>query len=226
MAVQAPTQLFLPGFAARARSYDEGLPAGWEALQPPSLSASRGSLHALVDWLADELARRPAPALIAGHSMGAALAILVAARDPGTVSGLVLIAPAGLPLSKPIRACIADFVRHLVAGNHELGCTVASGAELLRSPKGTVRLVRALRRLDLRSQMLRVRQAGTPVTVVGCDTDTLTTRDHCLSAARLLGAGYRELRLDGGHAWMFGRWPALATVLAGTPGVGPLAPTP
>jgi pimeloyl-ACP methyl ester carboxylesterase len=211
---QAATRLFLPGFAARARSYDEGLPGGWEALQPPPLSASRGSLTALVDWLAQELARRPAPAVLAGHSMGAALAILVAARDPGAVAGLTLIAPAGLPLSKPIRASVADFARQLVAGRHDLGPALVSAADLLRSPGGTVRLIRTLRGLDLRQQMARVREAGTPVTVIGCDTDSLITSAHCRSAARFLGGSYRELRLDGGHVWMFGRWPTFATLLA------------
>jgi pimeloyl-ACP methyl ester carboxylesterase len=214
----APTRLFLPGFAARARSYGEGLPAGWEALQPPAVAVSGGSLTMLVDWLAREVARRPAPALLAGHSMGAALAILLAARDPSTVAGLTLIAPAGLPLTKPVRASAADFIRQLAAGRHDLGQACASAAELLRSPQATIRLIHVLRHLDLRHQMSRVRQAGTPVTVVGCDTDTLVTRVHCQRAARFLGGSYREVRLDGGHVWMFGRWPTLATVLAETPG--------
>jgi pimeloyl-ACP methyl ester carboxylesterase len=146
--------------------------------------------------------------------MGAALAILVAARDPSAVSGLVLIAPAGLPLTKPVRASAADYARQLVAGSHRLGDALTSGAELLGSPRGAIRMIRALRRLDLRSEMTRVRDGGTPVTVVACDTDTLTSPAHCMSAAGLLGGRYRELRLDGGHVWMFGRWPALSAVLA------------
>ena len=197
----------------------KAFPRGWESLQPPPLAVSRGSLSALADWLAAELERRPAPALLAGHSMGAALAILVAARDPGSVSGLILIAPAGLPLTKPIKASVADFVRQGVAGKHGLANTLASAAELLRSPRSTLRLIRALRRLDLRAHMSRVRQAGTPVTVVGCDSDTLTTPAHCQSTAELLGGRFCELQLDGGHVWMFGRWPSLASVLADAPGV-------
>ena len=39
--------------------------------------------------------------------------------------------------------------------------------------------------------------------------------------ARLLGGCYREVRLDGGHVWMFGRWPDLVTVLAEAPGAIP-----
>jgi pimeloyl-ACP methyl ester carboxylesterase len=155
--------------------------------------------------------------MLAGHSMGAALAIVMAAREPDAVSGLTLIAPAGLPLTKPIRASAADFLRQGVARKHGLSYTLSSAAELLRSPRSTVRLIRALRRLDLRRHMLRVRQTGTPVTVVGCASDTLTPPAHCRDTARFLGADYHELRLDGGHVWMFGRWPAFATVLANDP---------
>ena len=49
--------LFLPGFGARASAYAEGLPEGWEALQPPSPSLTDGSLDALSGWLVTELAR-------------------------------------------------------------------------------------------------------------------------------------------------------------------------
>lgn len=211
---QGATRLFLPGFGARARSYDDGLPSGWESLQPPPPSVTGGSLTVLADWVAGEIARRPGPAFIAGHSMGAALAILVAARNPGAVSGLLLIAPAGLPLSKPLRASASDFARQLVTGTHRVGDALTSATELLTAPAGTIRLIRSLRRLDLRRQMKSIRDAGTPVTVIGCASDTLTTPAHCVSAATMLGGRYHELRLDGGHVWMFGRWGAFETVLA------------
>jgi pimeloyl-ACP methyl ester carboxylesterase len=210
---QGATRLFLPGFGARARSYDDGLPVGWESLQPPPPSVTGGSVAALANWVSSEIARRPGPAFLAGHSMGAALAILVAAQNPDAVSGLLLIAPAGLPLSKPIRTSAGDFTRQLVTGTHRVGDALSSAVELLASPAGSVRLIRALRRLDLRRQMAAVREAGMPVTVIGCATDTLTTPEHCISTAALLGGRYHELRLDGGHVWMFGRWSALETVL-------------
>jgi pimeloyl-ACP methyl ester carboxylesterase len=211
---QGATRLFLPGFGARARAYDDGLPPGWESLQPPPPSVTGGSLAILADWVSGELACRPRPAFLAGHSMGAALAILVAAGNPEAVSGLLLIAPAGLPLHKPIRTSARDLARQLVTGTHRAGDALLSAAELLAAPAASVRLVRALRGLDLRPQMSSVREAGTPVTVIGCTTDTLTTPAHCVDAAAMLGGSYRELRLDGGHVWMFGRWNALHSVLA------------
>jgi pimeloyl-ACP methyl ester carboxylesterase len=223
---QDRTRIFLPGFGACATSYAEGLPTGWVALQPPPPAVTGGRLDALVDWLACELGRREGPALLAGHSMGAALAILVAARDPTSTSGLVLIAPAGLPLTKPIRASAADLVRQLGTGTLRIRDAARSAGELAVAPRSTVRLIRALRHLDLHDEMTCIRRRGTPVAVIGCDSDTLTPPHHCRKAAELLGGSYEELRLDGGHVWMFGRWPsladALATATAGATARGPV----
>ena len=200
------TCLFLPGFGARATAYVEGLPAGWEALQPPPVSSTGGSLDTLGRWLTDEIARRPGPVILAGHSMGAALAVLAAARSPQLVAGLVLVSPAGLPLSKPIHHSIRDLVREVLRGRHRLADAAASACELLAAPIAAGRLIRSLRALSLEREMETVRNAGIPASVIGCATDTLTTPAQCAAAAKLLGASYRELRTGGGHVWMFGRW--------------------
>jgi pyochelin biosynthesis protein PchC len=210
---QDQTRIFLPGLGARATSYEQGLPAGWNALQPPPPSVTGGRLDALVDWLAGELDRRPGPALLAGHSMGAALAIIFAARYPASAGGLILIAPAGLPLTKPVHQSVAALVRQLATGTHQMRDAAATAAELAVAPRSTVRLIRALRHLDLHAEMARIRRHGTPVTVIGCDSDTLTPPHHCRKAAELMGAGYEELHIDGGHVWMYGRWPVLADAL-------------
>jgi pimeloyl-ACP methyl ester carboxylesterase len=176
-----------------------------------------GRLDALVNWLAGELDQRQGPALLAGHSMGAALAIILAARYPASTSEMILIAPAGLPLTKPVHESAAALVRQLATGTHQLRDAAATAAETALAPRNTVRLIRALRHLDLHPEMTRIRQQGTPVTVIGCDTDTLTPPHHCRRAAELMGATYEELHIGGGHVWMYGRWPSLAnTLLAAT----------
>ena len=60
--------------------------------------------------------------------------------------------------------------------------------------------------LDLSTQMRELRDAATAATVIGCTTDTLVTPWHTRRSAELLGARYHEIRVDGGHMWMFGRW--------------------
>jgi pimeloyl-ACP methyl ester carboxylesterase len=209
----ASSRLFLPGFGARARSYRRGLPLGWAALQPPSGLVTQGSLDQLGSWLLADMETRSGRVVLAGHSMGAALAVLAAARAPERIESLVLIAPAGLPLVKPIRACVAELFCQLAAGRHDLSDVSRSAAELVAAPRAAIRLARALRRLDLSAEMSRIRSAGIPTTVIACSTDTLVTRDHCRETARLTGARYRELALDGGHVWMFGRWPLLRSEL-------------
>jgi len=205
--------LFLPGFGARARSYRRGLPGGWAALQPPSGIVTHGSLELLRSWLLADMETRSGRVVLAGHSMGAALAMLAASRAPERIDSLVLIAPAGLPLVKPIRACVADLLGQLAAGRHDRRDVAQTAAELVAAPRAAVRLARALRRLDLSAEMARIRSAGIPTTVIACSTDTLVTRDHCRQTARLTGGRYCELALDGGHVWMFGRWALLRSEL-------------
>lgn len=212
------SRLFLPGFGARARAYAEGLPLGWEAFQPPPPSVTHGSLSSLRESVVREIEQQPGGALVAGHSMGAALAVLAAVTVPEQIDGLLLIAPAGLPLRKPLRRSVADLGRQLARRQYPLADVVAGARELVAAPLGTARLVRALRRLDLSTAMERVRDAGIRTLVVGCTTDTLVTPEQCRLAARLLGAEYRELAIGGGHVWPFQQPSLLGAVLRGEAG--------
>lgn len=206
-------RLFLPGLGARPRMYAGGLPLGWEPLTPPPPRVSRGSLACLRQWAVGEIVARPGRTFLSGHSMGAALAMLAALTVPEHVEGLLLIAPAGLPLQKPVRRSAADLGRQLLTRRHSFADAFAAGAELAAAPRGAVRLVRALRRLDLSVQMARLRVAGIPTIVVGCSSDTLVTPAHCRRAATLLGARYEELQLPGGHVWMLDQPSRLASLL-------------
>jgi pimeloyl-ACP methyl ester carboxylesterase len=210
--------VFLPGFAARANTYAAALPDEWDALQPPPPSITRGSLESLRDWTVNEVVARPGRTFLAGHSMGAALAVLAATTVPDHVAGLLLVAPAGLPLRKPLRRSAADLARQLADGIHSGRDALSGLGELARSPRATTRLVRALRRLDLSTHMGHVRRAGIPTTVVGCTTDTLVTPEHCRRAADLLGGEYRELASRGGHVWMLYRPTAFAELLSDSRG--------
>ena len=195
------SRLFLPGWGAPAALYAPSLPASWQALDPPSFASSGGSLAAYRRWLGGELRDRGRSRL-AGHSMGAALAILAAADSPELVERLVLIAPAGLPMEKPIRASARDFVRQLARGSYPRGVAVSGTLAVARAPRAALSVARHVRRLDLRRECARVRAAGIPATVIGCISDTLVTIDRARTIAELLGACYEELDLRGGHMWM------------------------
>jgi pimeloyl-ACP methyl ester carboxylesterase len=193
--------IFLPGYAARASSYLRGLPEGWTAVQPPPLRRTRGSLDA-------------APIVLAGHSMGGAVAVLATARAPERVGGLVLVGPAGLPLEHPYLHSVRTTLAGAARGRYTAREMIASLAELGVAPGGALRLARTLERLDLSAAMGAVRAAGVPVTVLGADTDALVRPVSCRRAAELLGAEYRELHVEGGHTWMYGHWALLRQELA------------
>jgi pimeloyl-ACP methyl ester carboxylesterase len=206
------SRLFLPGWGAPASVYTPGLPSSWQVLEPPSFAASGGSFGAYRRWLDLELRTRGRSRL-AGHSMGGALAILAAADTPELVERLVLIAPAGLPLDKPIRESLRDFARQIVGGDYPRRAAAAALLPLLRAPQSAFALAERIRALDLRRECARVRAAGIPATVIGCVTDTLVTTDRARALAEALGARYEELDLRGGHMWMLGDPALLATVV-------------
>jgi pimeloyl-ACP methyl ester carboxylesterase len=206
------SRLFLPGWGAPASLYEPGLPSSWQVLEPPTFAASRGSFGAYRQWAGLELSSR-GRSMLAGHSMGGALAILAAADAPELVERLVLIAPAGLPLEKPIRESLRDFFRQIVGGEYPRRAGAAALFALAQAPRAAYALAERVRALDLRPECARVRAAGIPVTVIGCVSDTLVTTDLSRTLAESLGARYEELDLLGGHMWMLGDPAALASAV-------------
>ncbi len=195
------SRLFLPGWGAPASLYAPGLPASWDVLELPSFAASGGSFGAYRTWLDRELDNRGRSTL-AGHSMGGALAILAAANSPQLVERLVLIGPAGLPLDKPIRESLRDFLRQLALGDYPRRAGAAALLALAQAPRSAFALAERVRALDLRRECARIRASGIPATLVGCVSDTLVTTDRSRALAEALGARYVELDLRGGHMWM------------------------
>lgn len=204
--------LFLPGWGAPAALYEPLLPGGWIALDPPGFAVSRGRLDAHREWFRDQLRARRG-AVVGGHSMGGALALLVAAAHPELVERLVLLSPAGLPLTKPIRRSARDFLTQIGDGLYPVRTLAAGGAALARAPRAATRLAAYVRSLDLRHECARIREHGLPVLVVGCTSDSLVRADQARALARVLGAEYVELDAAGGHMWMLRDRARFAAVL-------------
>jgi len=200
--MSASAGLFMPGWSATAGLYTPGLPATWEALELPSFRSTRGELPRYRRWLDAEIASRGGPVSLGGHSLGSVLAILAAADKPELVERLILVSPAGLPLSKPIGASAVTLAGQILRGCYparEL-CRAAAGTAV--APRAALRLGRTVHDLDLRPELERIRVRRIPCTVIGCASDELTTPAHCRRLAALLDADYRELDARDGHIWM------------------------
>ena len=195
------TALFVPGWGARASLYREALPAEWEILQPPSFRVTRGSIDGCLDWFRGELGRREAPFTLGGHSFGAALAVIAAAREWAPVERLVLVNPAGLPLSKPLTHALGAFVRQLATGVYPLRPAFESVLDTLTAPVSAHRLGRAVYRMDLTRELESVRRRGVPCSVLTSVGDTMTPAAQCREMARLASGEYEELDVRGGHVW-------------------------
>jgi pimeloyl-ACP methyl ester carboxylesterase len=174
---------------------------GWEALDPPSFAATGGSLEAYSQWLRLACIGRSEPLALGGHSLGAALAVVVAAEGEVAVRRLVLVNPAGLPLSKPAPLMLFDFLRRVACGWFPPREAARSAAQVLSHPRCALRLGRQARGLNLSEQLDQLRRQGIPCTVVGVRTDTLTPPELCRQIATLAGGEYRELDVEGGHLW-------------------------
>jgi pimeloyl-ACP methyl ester carboxylesterase len=207
------TRLFVPGFGALPSLYEPALADGWTVHEPPSFRRA-ASLDSRLAALRRAVDRHAGPLTLAGHSMGAALAVGLALEQPERVERLVLVAPAGLPLTKPMAQSVRDFcaqTRDRVYTPRQVWDTVRGA---LAAPRSTLGLARAVRGLNLGEQLGVLARRGIRCEVIGCVGDTLTPVGHCREIARLAGADYREVDAAGGHMWMVVEPDVLTALLA------------
>jgi pimeloyl-ACP methyl ester carboxylesterase len=195
------TELFVPGWGADASIYRAAVPAGWEILDPPSLTSSGATVEGYRAWLAAECRARHGRLVLAGHSFGAALAVLAALDTDLFVERLVLVSPSVLPLSKPLPLMLWDFSRRACSGWFPPGAAGRAVRRVVRHPRLARRLGNEVRRLDLADELSALRDRGVPCRVVAASSDTLTPPDLCRTAAELCGGEYREIEASGGHLW-------------------------
>ena len=160
-------RLFLPGWGAPAALYEPGLPAaGRRSSRRASPPRAARSPRTAAGSATSCAIRGRSP--LGGHSMGAALAILAAAESPELVERLVLVAPAGLPLEKPISASLADFAPPGRARDYPRAAQLAALA-VARAPRARSRLrSRGCARARPAPRMrTRARRTASP-SVVGC----------------------------------------------------------
>jgi pimeloyl-ACP methyl ester carboxylesterase len=161
-----PDGIFLGGWSVAAHAYEPGLPAGWTCPQQPGFGETGGRFAAYVEWAAGLVRARGVPTHLAGHSLGGAVAIAVAAREPGLVPRVTAFAPAGLPVEHGLRHAARDVVANGLG--LRLGASAASRSAIraLDHPRAALRLAREVERLDLTRELGLLRLAGVELLVV------------------------------------------------------------
>ena len=194
--------IFLGGWSVAAHVYEPGLPAGWSSPEQPGFRETGGRFAAYVEWAAGLVRARGVPTHLAGHSLGGAVAIAVAAREPGLVPRVTCFAPAGLPAQHGLRHAARDVVANGLG--LRLGASTASRSAIraLDHPRAALRLAREVERLDLTRELDLLRLAGVELLVVAAAGDRVATPDLCRRLAAL--GGGRCVVDDGArdHLWV------------------------
>lgn len=163
-------------------------------------------------WLGSVLARRTRPAVLVGHSLGAALAVRTAAAHPEKVAALVLIAPSFLmrPASwtmqlRPVVAHVlgglttqAAFEKRFVSDASELAGEAARSAIAALARKGVARRIAdalaAATTQRARQTTLEAYRAlserGVPVLILHGSTEPLVEPTLNADVSRIEGAGH------------------------------------
>jgi pimeloyl-ACP methyl ester carboxylesterase len=216
----APVGLFLGGWAVAADAYRNGLPHGWRCDEQPSFAETGGRFGAYVDWALGLLPADGAPVRLAGHSLGGAVAIAVAARLPSRIASVTVFGPAGLPTPGGLRRAARDVIS---SGLHLRLSTMTASRSALRtldSPRAALRLAREVERLDLAAELAVLHDAAIPFTVVSAAGDHVAPPDVCRRMA-LLGGGSLVVDEAGyDHLWVITRPEAMRPIL----GAGAVAP--
>lgn len=223
---------WLPLMAVLARSHRVIAPdlPGWGESERVA-GADHGVLaqaERVARWLRQ---RGEPPALLVGHSMGGHIAALVAARHPGQVPRLALIAAAGVPFAENA------FAREVLAGGHPFAVDdraslrhylglVFTDPPVLPWPLGRALIRQRIADAAFEREVLATLRGperfavqpllpgiGAPTLLLWCDDDRVIDP----SAADQFAAGLpraRVLRLPGcGHMPMLAALPATAAAL-------------
>lgn len=196
----------------------ESLPAGWR-----TLADHAGWIDAFMTAVGiDE------PAVVAGHSMGGAVAIRLTRDFPDRVARLVLINSIGSRVwtddsdgprlldARPIWHWAVSFSEEIAGSRTAAPMLKAFAADglgtMLRNPTGVLRAAMMARRADLSPDLVAVRESGVPVTVVTSSGDLVAPAGGFNDMCRLLGVSGRVV--PGHHSWLLSAPQDFASVLA------------
>ena len=207
----------------------EGLPAGYRTVEHYA-----GWAAAFLDVVGvDE------PVLVAGHSLGGAVAARLTHDFPDRVAHLVLINSLGAPVwtdgpsgtrhlhERPLWHWVISFSKD-IAVSDTAGPTVRMIVEdcvpnVVRNPLGMLRAAAMARTVDLVTELVAVRESGVPVTAVSSDGDLIVPPASFHALCRSLGVQGRVV--PGRHSWLLASPEEFAGVMVQAVGAAAAART-
>lgn len=198
------------------RSTSAALAKHYEVLtiESPDIRRTSGwTVNEHTTWTARRLADlgRARP-IVVGHSYTGAVAVLIAARHPERVGGLVIMDSIGTgPHS------IGGAVAGMAHDSFREGDIVAERwpdtiGQFVKSPRQFLRLVRESLTLDVREEAARVK---VPTLIAWGAEDRTMHPKHAAEFARAISSAGVYLSPRGGHAWPVTRPVEMAKVLRG-----------
>lgn len=183
------------------------LPGYGEAPEPERTPTIERTADLVAAFLLD---RAPGRVVLVGHSMGTQVVTEVAARHPGTVSCIVLVAPT---VDRRHRRALPQFARLAVDLVHESPRVwLAGGREYLRAGPHLRRKLRAMLAHRPEQSYPRV---GVPALVLRGERDPVCPRAWCrFVAGALPDATYSEIPDRGHETLIRSAEPAAARILA------------
>ena len=203
----------LPALAARRAVYLVDLP-GFGAMRGGRRGGLAGAAAWLGDWLDAVGVERPA---LVGHSMGAAIALRVAAGRADRLDRLVLVTPAGLPTGRSLFGYAVPLATALRHSTPRFLAVLATDA-VRAGPLSLLHATRDVLADDVRGEL---RAITVPTLVLVGERDTLIPPAVGDMVRRELPAARLVVLESAGHVPMFDRPDAFNDVvldfLAGEP---------
>lgn len=180
-----PALVCVHGLSGSARWWSDVLP-WFEHAGPVVVLDVPRSLHPeqLTDWLIARLETLDPPVDLAGHSLGALVAVGVACRRPDLVHRLVLVAPPGIT-ARPVVSYLWPLVRTVTASRPRFVATLVTDA-LRSGPRNIVRGGLHVSGADIREELASV--AAPTLLVWGARDRIVPPADAAVWRERLPGA--------------------------------------
>ncbi len=155
------------------------LPGYGEAPEPPRTLTMERTADLVAAYLDAEVR---APVVLVGHSMGAQVAIEVAARHPHTVARLVLVGPSGDPAARTPLSQMSRLMRDLAIESPKV--IVLGAREYLRAGPNLRRKFFAMRVHRPETSLPRI---SAPTLVIRGEEDVVAPRAWCERIVEAIG---------------------------------------